>query len=195
MNISVADTRNFFEGGVSKKTERLYYMKMYLFPQYKKMASLPHDTESEVETKHPISKAVGKVVIAVPLIIKLLELQNVTLQESELSKIKNNLEDLRSLDMLMVTRLDAKTENMDGLTKGRSAIEEIKQTLIRFANSLPPQDAKLTPSGLIHDGIVKDIDWSLKQFDKKIKELIRENPALSSGPNTDTRPHLTPGLH
>src|SRR5688572_3383510 len=72
--------------------------------------------ESEDEIKHPISKAVGRVVIAVPLILKLLELQKVVLPEEASNKIKTLMANLRSLDMLMVARLEATSENIAGLT-------------------------------------------------------------------------------
>jgi hypothetical protein len=155
------------------------------------------------ETKHPISKVVGRVVIAVPLILKLLELQKVVLPENEVSKIKALLTELRSLDMLMVSRLEATSENMAGLTKGRDVINGIKDTLVNLASKLPTKDNKqpqepnpdeivvdIEPKVLIQDAIEIDIGWPLGQFGKKIKELESENPALA-----DQEPHLTPKLH
>jgi hypothetical protein len=145
-----------------------------------------------IEIKHPVSKAVARVTMAVPLILKLLDLQKVIIPEVERSTIKSQLEDIRGLDMLMISRLTATTNNMDNLTKGRDAIKEIKSNLLKLVDILPNQDAKLTPKGLIHDAIANDINWALKQFDKKINELVEENPALAS---SESHPNLTHRLH
>lgn len=146
----------------------------------------------EIEIKHPISRAVARIAMAVPLILKLLDLQKVIVPEVDHSAIKSQLENVRRLDMLMISRLKATINNMDDLTKGRDAIKEIKSILLKLADMLPNQDAKLTPKGLIHDAISNDINWALKQFDKKINDLIEENPALAA---TESHPNLTRRLH
>lgn len=120
--------------------------------------------------KFPISAAIAKVAIAARLVLKLLELQQVTIAETDKDIISEQLKKLGAIDLLMIACITPTQDNISDLNKGIDLIGDIKSTLQRLIKPLPDQSDILTARGIIKDAI-NDMDSSIKQIEKKISGL------------------------
>lgn len=127
------------------------------------------------KTTQPISKTVGNVVIAVPLILELLKLQKIVISTADITAINDGLQKLHSLDGIMITRLKATPDNINSLTQGSDLIASIIGKLQTYIAMMPDQGDQLTPKGIIEAAMEKDIVGAQEQFKKKIRDLEAES--------------------